>query len=187
MKLLETIIYIQILIVVLIIIMYLYVIFSILSVAIPNYGQEPTKDTNASPTPTVAPTVKVDIVEDTTDVLARINNYRHGMGKEPLKPHKCLRDSIQEKHKHMQRWDYWAHEGHGTKFSHFIYKHCPFQYAAENLSIDWSREDVVQAWKDSPPHNRLLLSPKIEWGAVIVDEIDINGEAHTVITFHAGA
>jgi len=102
---------------------------------------------------------------DATFMAEEINEYRVSVGRKPLQ----YDSTFQRK---AERWAITI-----TDRSKYAHAKCNC-YDSENLAIIRRKEDIVQAWKDSPGHNRNLLSKNINYMTVAVHYQD--GYYHAV-------
>lgn len=107
---------------------------------------------------------------DKPAVYQAINDYRVRLGLSPLSADRQLEAAADAKLGDMQTKDYWAHYGPGGEDPWQFIDETGYDYdrAGENLAIRYTDEDaLIQAWKDSPPHDRLLRGDYADVGIAI--------------------
>ena len=97
-------------------------------------------------------------------LYADINIYRSLNGLPKLEINNLLEESSDVKVKDMIERKYWAHylvSKQEDLWDLFIESGYDYSHAGENLAKGFgTSEGVLKGWKESPIHNRLLLSPK---------------------------
>lgn len=121
---------------------------------------EPTTKSNVKVAPTVPTTVVVGMLEE-------VNGYRMSNGLNELREDKRLLASSQLKANDMVEQNYWAHTNpQGRDAASFMKEATyPQVYWGENLARCFQTvKGIVNAWINSPSHNRVLLGDFTEAG-----------------------
>lgn len=98
-------------------------------------------------------------------VVGQINNLRKEQNLSPLIENYFLNLSAADRACDLYKNQYFSHtDTRGNFFTWWINRRgYKFIYAGENLAKDFANDfQVVQGWKNSPPHFQILVSPKYE-------------------------
>jgi len=108
--------------------------------------------------PVVFNKVENSILYINSDVLILTNQYRQSLGLSYLKETDLLDKAAEKKCNDMETRNYWAHQVNGELFYQFD---PPALFYGENLARGYnSDQEVIEAWKASPTHNKNLIEPK---------------------------
>lgn len=103
-------------------------------------------------------------------IFQKINEYRREKGLNELKWNEKLANSSYKKAEDMVLKDYWSHispDGK-TPWDFILEEQYVYSMAAENLARGFYNNscDLMNAWKNSPTHNDVLLKMFVKDGAV---------------------
>lgn len=96
-------------------------------------------------------------------IVRGINTFRSAHGLRPLRSDAALAYAARAHSQQMLRLGYFAHDGPNEGFVHRLGRYSPRSCIAENIA--WGNGEfgtaggVVQSWKESPGHRRIMLLP----------------------------
>jgi uncharacterized protein YkwD len=119
-----------------------------------------------------------------SDLLEYTNELREEKGLRDLVLNANLSKAAEAKANHMFENDYWAHTSPDGKepWDFIVASGYDYQYAGENLAVDFGHsKSVVSAWDSSPTHQRNLLNKNYSDIGFAVVNGELNGRETTLV------
>lgn len=123
-------------------------------------------------------------------IIDLTNSERLQNGQDILNTNSALIIAAQQKAKNMVTEGYFDHYGPNgeTPWQYIVAADYKYQYAGENLAMNFSRtENVVKAWMKSAAHRDNILDPHYQEIGVAVADGVIDGEQTTLVVQMFGA
>ena len=126
---------------------------------------KPSITQTITPSPTVKPIITPQALETMPPEYQILNIYRLGNNAKSLNRNELLEQSAQQRAYHLAIGkDQWSHEGYVDKILAF-YRPTGQAGVGENLARNYtSFIEVLEAWKNSETHNKVMLKPFCEVG-----------------------
>jgi len=135
-----------------------------------------------------APILASEITPD--KVIKLVNSARSQEGLEPLVKNETLTQIAKAKLNDMIEHSYFAHTSPSgkTPWSWFVKEKYDYQYAGENLAINFtSAEDQQKAWMKSQTHRKNILNPNYKEIGVAFGAGEIDGQMSLITVQEFGA